>query len=67
MTSNFWLVGLATRVLPIILMPWAIANSVLVNVLTRSQGGAKLPMKVTHFQELEKNRKRNLQGVNPEV
>ena len=32
-------------------------NSVLVNVLTRGQGGAILPMEGTKLQELRKNRK----------
>ena len=42
-------------------------NSVLVNVLTKGQGGAILPMEDTNLQELNKNRKWNQQGVNPVV
>ena len=42
-------------------------NSVLVNVLTKGQGGAILPMEGTKLQELKKNRRWNQQGVNPVV
>ena len=42
-------------------------NSVSVNVLTKGQGGAILPMEGTKIQELKKNRKCNQQGVNPVV
>ena len=42
-------------------------NSVLVNVLTKDQSGAKLPMEDPNLQELEKNRKCNQQGVIPAV
>ena len=42
-------------------------NSVLVNVLTKGQGGAIIPMEDTNLQELKKNRKWNQQGVNPVV
>ena len=38
-------------------------NSVLVNVLTKGQGGAILPMEDTNLQELKENRKCNQQGV----
>ena len=42
-------------------------NSVLVNVLTKGQGRAILPMEDTSLQELKKKRKCNQQGVIPAV
>ena len=42
-------------------------NSVLVNVLTKGQGGAILPMEDTNLQELKKKANWNQQGVIPVV
>ena len=42
-------------------------NRVLVNVVTKAQGGAILPMEGTNLHELKKNRKCYQQGVNPVV
>ena len=42
-------------------------NSVLVNILTKGQGGAMLPMEGTNLQELNKTGIWNQQVVNPVV